>query len=66
MKLKDEQTTSKELPDGTVLTKSQVLDMGFKHCKLMDKSLVREYEARSEGIKSFDSSKDDFDDTFSK
>ena len=66
LKLKDEQTTSKELPDGTVLTKSQVLDMGFKHCKLMDKSLVREYEARSKGIKSFDSSKDDFDDTFSK
>ena len=50
LKLKNEQTTSKELPDGTVLTKSQVLDMGFKHCKLMNKSLVKEYENKHKNV----------------
>lgn len=43
LKLKGSQTTSKELPDGTKLTKQQVLDYGFHHCKLMDKELVKQY-----------------------
>ena len=43
LKLKEEQTTNKEIPDGTILTKKQALALGFKHCKLMNKQLVELY-----------------------
>ena len=50
LKLKDEQTSTKDLPDGTVLSKEQVLAMGFKHCKLMNKELVKEYQTRANRV----------------
>lgn len=43
LSLKHDQTTIIEIPDGTLLTKQKVLDLGFKHCKLMNAQLVESY-----------------------